>query len=100
MDYFISYDISDDRQRDKTARMLGEQGCKRVQKSVFLAPGFSAVEIRKLQQLLAGRIVPMLAGEDSILCIPVEKDWVDGLVWHGKNEGLARALESFPVKIL
>lgn len=100
MNYFISYDISDDRQRDRAARLLGERGCKRVQKSVFLAPHFQAREIRELQALLNRQLTPHLGPEDSILCIPVERDLLDGMVWHGDNEALARALEVLSVKIM
>jgi len=100
MEYFICYDISDDGLRGKTARLLEERGCKRVQRSVFLAPGFTVREIGELRQRVAGLIAPKLSVGDSILCFPVEKDRLEGLIWHGENGALGAALENIPVKVL
>lgn len=36
--YLISYDIGDDRLREKVAALLQREGCTRIQKSVFFAP--------------------------------------------------------------
>jgi CRISPR-associated protein Cas2 len=100
MKYFICYDISSDHWREKTARLLEEQGCRRVQKSIFAAVDFSPRELTRLQQQLKRRILPHLLPSDSLLCLPVENDLVPAISWHGDNGALAAALEQVAVKII
>jgi CRISPR-associated endonuclease Cas2 len=62
---FISYDITNDRLRTKTAKILERHGCKRVQKSVFYAARFEAAEVRKLRAELARQV----GGKRPVKCI-------------------------------
>ena len=62
--YLISYDIADDRLRQKAARLLKRHG-ERIQKSVFLVKE-NATALRSLQQAL----LEMLTEEDSLLLRP------------------------------
>ena len=81
MNYFIAYDITDDRRRDRVAKALKRHGCRRVQKSVFFAPLFLPVEIAKLRASLSRIVLP--SGDypnDSVLIVPVENDLFNGAV--------------------
>ena len=100
MKHFICYDIAADGLRDRTAKLLLEQGCKRVQRSVFVAVDFGPRELTKLRQLFHRRIAPDLLPTDSVLCLPVENDLVGEVVWHGGNEALRGALEQPLTKLL
>jgi CRISPR-associated protein Cas2 len=90
--YYISYDISQDRLRDKLAKLLQQKGCRRVQKSVFFVPGFSAKELKDLKYSVSQCIGGHLAAQDSVLCIPVTRSRLADLVWEGQSAGLQRSL--------
>ncbi len=85
MNYLISYDISDDRQRDRLAKLLERRGCSRVQKSVFLAPNFKPEEIILLKSAVLRLITKKTEPNNSILCIPIEKDLMTHAVWYGNK---------------
>lgn len=90
--FFLSYDISDDRLRIRLSKLLERHGCKRLQKSVFLAPDF---EPREMTALRAGclRLLQQAQPSDSLLCIPATRQYMDDLVWLGQKEKLSSALE-------
>ena len=92
MNYFLCYDISDDRLRDKTAKLLAKRGCKRVQKSVFFAPAFTPRELAALRKALQRAVFPLFDAKDSLLCIPVENDLSNDLVWQAGTDPVATLL--------
>ena len=89
--YLIAYDISADRLREQVAVLLQQHGCRRVQKSVFLAPQFSAKELRALQadlrQLASGKLGP----EESVIGIPLSPRQLTDCLWEGYSPGLSSA---------
>ena len=91
--YFISYDIADDRLREKIAALLQREGCTRVQKSVFFAPKFAIKELRALQAGLHALANGKLEDNDSILCVPVTQKHLPGLLWEGESPGLESSLK-------
>jgi CRISPR-associated protein Cas2 len=97
---FISYDITNDRLRTKTAKILERHGCKRVQKSVFYAARFEAAEVRKLRAELSRLVGPHLEEQDSILCIPVTQNYLDDLVWQGDRTFFERLFPEILVKMM
>lgn len=98
--FFISYDISNDRLRTKAAKLLERHGCKRVQKSVFFAPGFQPAETKKLRGDLHRLVNPLLEEGDSILCIPVTQNYLDDLVWEGDRKLFDMLLKEVLVKVV
>ncbi|MCF8245176.1 MAG: CRISPR-associated endonuclease Cas2 [Saprospiraceae bacterium] len=100
MKHFICYDIENDGWRDKLAKLLDKHGCKRVQKSVFMAVDFSPRETKQLRQAFEQLILPHLLATDSVLCLPVENDLAMQVVWHGINSDLHQALERPLTKLL
>ena len=91
--YIISYDIGDDRLREKVAAFLQREGCSRVQKSVFFAPQFRIKELRALQAGLHALVNGKLAENDSVISVPVAKKYLSGLLWEGESPGLEGALK-------
>ena len=85
MVFFISYDISDNRLRTRLAKLLLRLGCHRVQKSVYIAIGFSPKErgdlTAEVRRLLQGKAT----ATDSVLYIPVEKNHLDDLLIEGDS---------------
>lgn len=69
--YILTYDISEDRLRDRVAKCLQRAGAQRLQKSVFLAPRFNQARLQLLQddlkQLLQHKAGPL----DSLYCFPL-----------------------------
>lgn len=100
MNYFICYDISDDDLRGKMVKLLQRKGCKRVQKSVFLAPNFQLRELAALRGEVERKLVPSFGAGDSVLCIPVERDFLPALCWHGCAEQLAGLVSGLPSEFL
>ena len=90
MNFFISYDISDDRRRLHLSKLLLRTGCKRVQKSVFIAANFERKEMlllkTKVEKLLNVRYTEGSSETDSLLYIPLDNDAVTGVVWQGNTE--------------
>ncbi len=85
MTFFISYDITDDHLRTRLSKRLEREGCRRIQKSVFVATDFDREAIRVLktavQKLLRGSAATLPT--DSVLYIPVESDYFDQVIWQG-----------------
>lgn len=101
MNYFVSYDISADRLRSKVSKALERHGAVRVQKSVFFLPGFSGQEMIRLKNTLE-KVLHKYQAEpsDSVLCIPVEKDQLNSIIWMGENVGFQLALQKKRVIIV
>jgi len=91
--YFISYDIGEDRLREKVAALLQRHGCARVQKSVFFAPKFAIKELRAMQAGLHALVNGRLEESDSILCVPVARKYLPALLWEGESPGLESSLK-------
>ncbi len=90
--YLISYDISSDRLRNKVAKTLERHGCKRIQKSVFFAPAYAPTELKRLRADLSKLMTPVADSDDSILCVPVLKQYTCEVIWEGENHALQAAL--------
>ena len=94
MNFFICYDISDDKRRLRLSKLLLRSGCERVQKSVFVAANFERIEMmrlkNKVERLLNVLHTPEGINEgvsidDSVLYIPLENDAVPDVVWQGNK---------------
>lgn len=73
MNYVITYDIGNDRLRLKIAKFLLRNACKRIQKSVYLAPSFGTSEWTIFKQDMNTLFQGQLALEDSLHIIPIQK---------------------------
>lgn len=88
MHYFISYDITNNRLRRRIALFLKTQGSIRCQYSVWLSPDWdnkTAIRQRKNIKKLQERYIKWGVPTDSVYAIPVEKDYLSQIVWHGKD---------------
>jgi CRISPR-associated protein Cas2 len=87
MNFFICYDISDDKRRLHLSKLLQRKGCKRIQKSVFIAIDFERSEMLHLKTqvdtLLNKRYTEGVSVDDSVLYIPLDNDAVKTVVWEG-----------------
>jgi CRISPR-associated protein Cas2 len=87
--YLIAYDISSDALRDKAATLLQQHGCRRVQKSVFLAPQFDIKELRALKAALRGLLGGKLAPGESLIGIPLSPQQLADCLWEGSASSLS-----------
>lgn len=94
MNYLISYDISDDRQRDRLAKLLERRGCVRVQKSVFLAANFRTEEIILLKSAALRLMSKKIDPNNSVLCLSIEKNLMTNAVWYGDKAGWQKLQEN------
>ncbi len=87
MNFFICYDISDDKRRLHLSKLLLRTGCKRTQKSVFVAIGFERKEMlslkNKIDKLLNTIYTEGASAADSLLYIPLDNDAVKDVLWQG-----------------
>lgn len=83
MNYFVLYDIEDNKVRNQVSKYLQRKGCIRVQKSVFLANSESKTfnEIYKTLH----EINSFYENADSILLLPVNVSDVRSMKIIGKN---------------
>lgn len=82
--YLISYDISNNKLRTQLAKILLRYGCKRLQKSVFLAPNYSLKELGLLRTALEKAFqYKNKQKNDSLICFPVPQMKLSELLWHG-----------------
>lgn len=90
MNFFISYDISDDKRRTRLSNLLLQSGCQRVQKSVFFASDFGRSEMLRLktriETLLTVRYTEGGTPDDSVLYIPLDNDALEEVIWQGQKE--------------
>ncbi len=112
MNFFICYDISDDKRRGHLAKLLLRTGCRRVQKSVFVAIDFERREMlllkTKVEKLLNGRYpqerrdVPTEESSltDSLLYIPLDNDAVKDVLWQGIDNDWKELWKKDRVKFL
>ena len=89
MNFFICYDISDDKRRLRLSKLLLRSGCERVQKSVFIAANFERAEMlrlkNKVERLLNVLYTEGVSIHDSVLYIPLENDAIQDIVWQGSQ---------------
>lgn len=78
--YWVLYDISSDRRRNKLARLCLDFGLKRVQKSCFLG------DMKKQQRSKFERqMEQILEPEDQVCLIPIPEKSVPEMKTWGKN---------------
>jgi CRISPR-associated endoribonuclease cas2 len=82
MNYLLSYDISNDKSRKRVSDYLLEKGFLRVQNSVFLGE----IHITKIDDILENICLLVDKKEDSIFCIPINKEDYKNIFNFGKNE--------------
>lgn len=98
--YLISYDISNDRLRNHAAKVLTRHGCKRLQKSVFLAPDFEPRELRRLREDLTRMLHTDADSSDSLLCVPITKNYLQDVLWHGDQAFFDKQMKSVLFELL
>lgn len=72
MTFFVMYDIEDDKIRNATAKFLLNQGCMRIQGSVFLGD-LSVNKYKTIRETLKA-LQESYDNKDSILVVPVDRD--------------------------
>ena len=82
MNYLLSYDISNDKSRKRVSDYLIEKGFLRIQNSVFLGE----IHITKIDDILENICLLVDKKEDSICCIPINKEDYKNIFNFGKNE--------------
>lgn len=77
------YDIEDNKVRRYIAKYLEQQGCLRVQKSIFLAD----LDIQKFNEIKSDikEVQQVYDNEDSILVVPISSDYLKSMSIIGKN---------------
>jgi CRISPR-associated protein Cas2 len=102
MTFFICYDITADRLRTHLSKRLEREGCRRIQKSVFVAHDFERKEMERLrlvvQKLLRGS--SEREPTDSVLYIPIENSQLRQVVWEGDGKKWGEILEKEYGKVL
>ena len=82
MNYLLSYDISNDKVRRKVFEYLLAKGFLRIQNSVFLGE----IHITKIDDILENICLLVNKDEDSIFCVPINKEDYENIFNFGKNE--------------
>ena len=81
MNYLVSYDMSNNKNRKKISDYLLEKGFLRIQKSVFLGERVKT----KIEDILENICLIVDKKEDSIFCVPINKEDYDNIFNFGKN---------------
>lgn len=82
MNYLLSYDISNDKSRKRVSDYLIEKGFLRIQNSVFLGE----IHVTKIDDILENICLLVNKDEDSIFCVPINKEDYENIFSFGKNE--------------
>ena len=82
MNYLLSYDISDDKSRKRVSDYLVEKGFFRIQNSVFLGE----IHITNIGDILENICLRVDEDEDSIFCVPINKEDYENIFNFGKNK--------------
>jgi len=94
MNYFVCYDIQENKLRQKLAKFLRRNGLIRVQKSVFFGRDIDM----KLKAYLKKEIRQLFADNDnshnSVLLIPAERDMLKHIEIEGNNHAFREALKN------
>jgi CRISPR-associated endonuclease Cas2 len=83
MNYLILYDIEDNRVRVQIAKYLKQQGCVRIQKSVFLANSESS-KFQDIYETLKD-VNEFYENKDSIILVPINVSDVRSMRLIGSN---------------
>lgn len=81
MPYLISYDIENDRLRDKVAKRLLASGCIRLQKSVFAGSVADSV-FKELSRWLHDAVIDP---GDSVFILDIGPETLKRTVWIGRQ---------------
>ena len=95
---FIAYDIESNKVRTKVAKFLIQQGCHRIQKSVYFAR-LSRRQYRQVVQALR-TINELYENQDSIFFLPVGEDNMSKLEVVGRDLYLEVAREQHHTVVL
>ena len=82
MNYLLSYDISNDKSRKRVSDYLIEKGFLRIQNSVFLGE----IHVTKIDDILENICLLVNKDEDSIFCVPINKEDYKNIFNFGKNK--------------
>lgn len=91
MKYLISYDITEDRLRTRLAKYLRQQGCQRLQKSVFLSPNYPPKAWKQVALGLKTLAHNKLSPTDSILCFALNQQDLEKAIILGNEEWFQKA---------
>lgn len=83
MTYLILYDISNDKVRTQIAKYLLQQGCMRIQKSVFMVKSKNK-QFQEIYDTLK-EVNEYYQNEDSIILVPINASDVRSMKLIGKN---------------
>ncbi len=83
MVFFIMYDIENDKVRNQISKYLIQEGCLRVQKSIFMAE-MERREFEKIARTLR-EVNEVYNNEDSIMIVPVSPEQLNSMHVIGKN---------------
>ena len=83
MVFFVMYDIEDDKVRTKISKFLIQEGCLRVQKSIFMAE-LNKSDYERLARTLK-EVNEVYDNEDSIMLVPVSPEQLNAMRVIGKN---------------
>ena len=84
MPWIITYDISKDSLREKTANKLIELGLLRIQKSVF-GGNLSGTLLKVLQKWLKKNILQSEENKDFVLLLPCTQTQLENAIHYGKT---------------
>ncbi len=97
MNFFVCYDISDDKRRLRLSKLLLREGCQRVQKSVFVAFDFERIEMlrlkNKVEKLLNVSYTEGVSPDDSVMYIPLDNDAVKDVIWQGSQDEWSKIIK-------
>jgi len=83
MVFFVMYDIENDKVRTKISKFLIQEGCLRVQKSIFMAE-LNKSDYERLARTLK-EVNEVYDNEDSIMLVPVSPEQLNAMRVIGKN---------------
>lgn len=81
--FFVMYDIESNKVRTQVAKYLINQGCTRIQASIFLADT-THEKYDKIREDLA-EVQACYENHDSILVVPISTDYLKSMKVIGKN---------------
>lgn len=81
--FFVMYDIESNKVRTHVAKYLINQGCTRIQASIFLADT-TREKYDKIREDLA-EVQACYENHDSILVVPISTDYLKSMKVIGKN---------------
>ncbi|PIY09174.1 MAG: CRISPR-associated endonuclease Cas2 [Flexibacter sp. CG_4_10_14_3_um_filter_32_15] len=97
MTYLILYDISEDRIRTHISKHLEERGCRRVQKSIFMAKT-SIEKYHEIKDYLQ-QIQDEYDNDDTILFMPISKKTLRDTYMIGNNTAFLDSVEDKKILI-